>query len=115
MVLEPTAINVLTGIGIAVLANIIYGVSGWLKSGDTFNARKFAATIITALVVGTGAGILAVPNIEAVTNQTALIVIYAGLFTAPIVVDVFRTNISGATANRAVEKVEEAEEEKPPS
>ncbi len=101
--LEPTAINVLTGIGIAVLGNIIYGVSGWLKSGDEFNARKFAGTIITALAIGTAAGILVVPNIQAVTDQVALIVIYAGLFTAPIAVDVFRTNASGAVANRANE------------
>ena len=103
MVLEVTATYVLTGIGIAVLANIIAGVLGWLKSNESFNVKKFAATIITAVVVGIGAGIVVVPNIQAVTDQTALIIIYAGLFTAPIVIDRFRTDISGAVVQRFAE------------
>ena len=105
MVLEITATNVLIGIGIAVLANIIAGVLGWLKSNESFNIKKFSATLITAVVVGIGAGILVVPNIQAVTDQTALIVIYAGLFTAPIVIDRFRTDVSGAVVQRTNEEV----------
>jgi len=107
MALEITATNVLIGIGIAVLANIIAGVLGWLKSNDAFNVKKFSATIITAVIVGIGAGVLVVPNIQAAADQTTLIIIYAGLFTAPIVIDRFRTDISGAVANKAEERVTE--------
>ena len=105
MALEITATNVLIGIGIAILANIIYGVSGWIKSGDPFNSRKFAGTIITAVAVGIVAGIAVVPQIASAATQTDLLIIYGTLFTAPIVVDVFRTNVSGAISNRAVEEV----------
>ena len=111
MALEITATNVLIGIGIAVLANIIYGVSGWLKNNESFNVKKFAGTIITALGVGILAGIAVVPQIQAATSQTDLLIIFGTLFTAPIVVDVFRTNVSGAVSNRAVEKVEEVKEQ----
>ena len=103
MVLEVTATNVLIGIGIAVLANIIYGVSGWLKSDEAFNVKKFAGTIITALGVGIVSGIAVVPQIQAAVSQTDLLIVFGTLFTAPIVVDVFRTNISGAVANRIEE------------
>ena len=101
MALEVTAGNVLIGIGIAVAANIIYGVSGWLKSNEAFNVKKFLGTVITAVAVGAVAGIAVVPDIEAATTQTQLLMIYVGLFTAPIVVDVFRTNVSGAVVTRS--------------
>lgn len=107
MALEVTAIHVLTGIGIAVLANIIAGVLGWLKNNEAFDVKKFSATIITAVIVGLGAGILVVPNIQAATDQVTLIIIYAGLFTAPIVIDRFRTDISGSVANRVEEQQEQ--------
>ncbi len=110
MALEITATNVLIGIGIAVLANAIAGVLGWLKNNEEFNVKKFAATIVTAVVVGIGSGIFVVPSIQAATDQTTLILIYAGLFTGPIVIDRFRTDISGSVANRAVEQVVEETE-----
>ena len=110
MALEITATNVLIGIGIAVLANAIAGILGWLKNNEEFNVKKFAATIVTAVVVGIGSGILIVPNIQAASDQTSLIVIYAALFTGPIVIDRFRTDISGGVANRAVDKVVEETE-----
>lgn len=103
MVLEVTAQNVLVGIGIAVFANILYGVSGWLKSNESFNVKKFAGTVITALAIGAVAGVTAVPEIESAATQTQLLIIYVGLFTAPIVVDVFRTNMSGAVVQRLAE------------
>lgn len=111
MALEITATNVLIGIGIAVLANIIAGVLGWLKNNEAFDVKKFSATIITAVIVGIGAGILVVPNIQSATDQTTLIIIYAGLFTAPIVIDRFRTDISGASATR--NEPTESEESEP--
>ena len=111
MALEVTATNVLIGISIAIAANIIYGISGWLKSNEAFNVKKFLGTVITAVAVGSVAGIAVVPQIQSATNQTDLLIIYVGLFTAPIVVDVFRTNISGAVATR--NQPTEPEAEKP--
>ena len=100
MALEVNAGYVLVGIGIAVLANVIYGVSGWLKNNEQFNVKKFAGTVITALGVGIVAGLAVAPQIAQASTQVDLLIIFGTLFTAPIVVDVFRTNISGAVATR---------------
>ena len=36
----------------AFVGGIISAVLGWLNSGEVFNARKFTASVITALVAG---------------------------------------------------------------
>ena len=81
-------------------------VFGWIKNNTEFETRKFAVTVITGIIAGT---FLVFGNISGIVQaQTNLDILLqlVGLGFAIFGVNEVRTFISGAIANRAVEKIE---------
>lgn len=57
-----------------ILGGALYGVSGYLKSGEKFDWKKLARTIILAALVGVTNALLGLP----ITEDAVLIALSAG-------------------------------------
>ena len=43
---------IVKGLAVGLIAGILYGLLGYLKSGEEFNARKFFKTLIIGAILG---------------------------------------------------------------
>jgi len=83
---------------------------GWNKSGEPFDARKFANGVVTGVIAGIGLTIANAVGITQSLDQTQAFILIGSLVLSVIGVDNTRTAIAGAIANRAVEETEETKE-----
>ena len=104
---------------ILIVASIILAAAGafsawlgWNKSGDPFDARKFANGVVTGVIAGIGLAIANAVGITSAIDDTQAFVLVGSLVLSVIGADTIRTAVSGSIANRAAEEVEEDEESK---
>jgi len=79
---------------------IFSAVLGWGESGEPFNARKFAMSILRAIVAGLGIGITAYYGLEA-TTLTSTIITCAVVFLAGMGIDAGGNRLSGTITAKA--------------
>ena len=84
---------------------------GWNKSGDPFDARKFANGVVTGVIAGIALAVANAVGITAALDDTQAFVLIGSLVLSVIGVDTMRTAVSGSIANRAADEVEEESEE----
>ena len=109
MAVEITAVNVIIGFVIGALAGAFSAFIGWNKSQEEFEARKFIAGVVTGVLVGLAFVLGLVSQIQNAVDQTALIVVYIGIFLGVVGVDNLRTSVSSSVSKE--EKQPEVEEE----
>lgn len=85
--------NVLYVAAAAFLGAVLTGLVGWLKTTEPFNSRKFLATVVTAVLTGTGIGIAYVDATVGVRDVLMALAAGAGI-------DYARNVISGAVVAR---------------
>lgn len=83
---------------------------GWNKSGDPFDARKFANGVVTGVIAGIALAIANAVGITAALDDTQAFVLIGSLVLSVIGVDSMRTAVSGSIANRAADEVAVEEE-----
>jgi hypothetical protein len=93
--IEPF-IAVLIGLGIGASAGALSAFLGWNKGTEPFDTRKFISGLVTGIVAGIVAVLAVTTAIQEAVDETALLIIYAGLFVAIIGADNMRTAIAGA-------------------
>ena len=79
---------------------------GWNKSGEPFDARKFANGVVTGVIAGIGLAIANATGIVAAVDSTAQFVLVGSLVLSVVGVDQLRVTIAGAIANKANENTE---------
>ena len=84
---------------------------GWNKSGEPFDARKFANGVVTGVIAGISLAIANAAGIVASADQTQAFILVGSLVLSVVGVDQLRATVAGSIANRAVEKVDEESEE----
>ncbi len=98
-------VNVITAI-ISIIAGIAFGAFwawfGYIKENDVFDSKKFTIGVITGAIAGLGAAVLNLTGIVNAADFVAQLTAFVGLFFIVGGVDKFRSNASGAIANRAV-------------
>ncbi len=85
---------------------------GWLKSGEAFESKKFTLGVITGVLGGIALTIANAAGLTSALTETERWILLGSLALAIIGVDNLRTAISGAVANRAIEKKAEVDEKK---
>lgn len=79
---------------------------GWNKSGEPFDARKFANGVVTGIFAGIGLVIANAVGIVSIQDQTQAFILIGSLVFTVVGIDQLRVTTAGAISNRAVEKVE---------
>lgn len=98
MAVEVTAINVIIGFVIGAFSGAFSAFIGWNKSNEDFVPRKFIAGVITGVIAGLALVLGVVSQIQGAVDQTALIIVYVGIFLGVIGVDNLRTGISASVS-----------------
>ena len=95
--MEPAIFLVLVAIASA-LGSITSGLLGWIDSNEPFNGRKFASTVITAIVAGIGFATVFVitPDMTLYLQILSLFLVFGSGFGA----DAARSKVSKAVATR---------------
>jgi len=78
----------------AILGTLLVGTVAWLKSQEPFDARKFSATVVMAVIAGATIGVAYMS--DTIQPRDLLMALLAGAG-----VDYARSAVSGAIAARA--------------